>query len=208
MENKQGSLLSQFIYPLLVFLFVIFVSFTSFLTIKCYSAAAKLNCLQNTHELMRIKVYGASYSDAGNTVSASFSIIDSNGNEIAVFERSWSGSYLGAEFSRISLYGKNFVFPVRVFGKNRIADTGHRSQKGIRLEKYYNDYRQCMLLGHGSSLKERRELYWLSVFATKKYHLPQFSLVEYINLDLSTCKSETYYSVICDENGNLSVVEL
>ena len=205
--KKQG-IGSQFFIPLAVLLLISYVLFTCFVCLKSYRAASSLNCLQETHEIMRIKIYGSSYSAEGNTVSASFSIIDSNGNEISAIERSWPGSYLGAEFARVMLYDKVFVFPVRIFGKNRIADGGRLGNRGTRLEKYYNDYRQCMLLGHGSLYKDRRQLYWLSVFATKKYHLPQFSLVDYIQLDLSACKSETYYSVVCGENGSITVVEL
>ncbi|MBR1640557.1 MAG: hypothetical protein IJ688_14380 [Treponema sp.] len=206
--KKSGNLLSQFFFPLAVLLAVFYILFAIFVCLKSYSAAANLECLQNSHEIMRIKIYGSSYSTEGNTVSASLSIIDSNGNEISVIERSWSGSYLGAEFARVSLYGKNFVFPVSIFGKNNIYGSYSGWKKGTMLERYYNDYRQCMLLGHGSSYKDRRQLYWLSAFAVKKYPLPQFSMVDYISLDLSGCKSECFYSIICEEDGNISVIEL
>ncbi|MCR4579368.1 MAG: hypothetical protein K5681_03375 [Treponema sp.] len=208
--KKEGNLFSQFIIPFIVLLFISCILFNCFICLKTYTSAARLNCLQSSHEIMRIKIYGSSYSSSaeGNTVSASISIIDSNGNEISAIERSWSGSYLGASFAKISLYGKNFIFPMNIYGKKRIADNSISSSRGTKLEKYYNDDRQCMLLGHGSSYQERKSLYWISVFATKKYPIAQFSMVDYINLDLSGCKSEVYYSVICDENGNISVLEL
>lgn len=208
MGKKSANFFYHFFLPFFLLSIIIYILFTAFVCLKSYTAASTLTCMQTSHELMRIKIYGSSYSAEGSTVSASLSIIDSNGNEISAIERSWPGSYLGAEFARFRLYGKNFVFPVKVYGKNSVRENSTREQRGTRLEKYYNDYRQCMLLGHGSSYKDRALLYWLSVFSTKKYHLLQFSLVEYLNLDLSGCKSETYYSVICNEDGNLFVVEL
>ncbi len=206
--KKKGNLSGHFFLSLFLLLVAFYILFTAFVVFKSFYAAVSENSLQTTHELMRFKIYGSSYSSEGDTVSASISIIDSNGNEITSVERSWSGSYLGAYFAKISLYGKTFVFPVKVFGKSRIYQDVRSRFKGTHLEKYYNDFRQCMLLGHGSSYEDRRKLYWLSIFATNKYYLPQFGLVDYLSLDLSGCKSEVYYSVICDAEGNLSLGEL
>lgn len=204
--RRPRDVIPQFLVALVAVFFISYIAAASFLRARAIYAARNLDCLQNSHEIMRIKIYGSSSSSAGGTVSARLSVIDSNGNEISAIERSWPGSYLSLEFSRVSLYGKNFVFPVRVYGKERISErsrAGKSYNKGTHLEKYYDDYRQCMLLGHGSSAEERRMLRWLSVFATKKYPFMQFSLAEYIDLDLSGCKSEVYYSVICGADGSI-----
>ena len=42
-----------------------------------------------SEEYLRIKIYGSSYNDDGNTISGNFAIINENGLEIAVVERSW-----------------------------------------------------------------------------------------------------------------------
>ena len=206
--KKKANLSFQVISSLLLIFIILYLLFSVFIFIKAYTAAYSIRDLQNSHEIMRVKIYGSSYSSEGDTVSASISIIDSNGNEISTVERSWSGSYLGLVFAKISLYDKSFVFPMTVFGKSRIYQEAPSRFKGTHLEKYYNDFRQCMLLGHGSSNEERCKLYWLSAFATNKYLIPQFGLVNYISLDLSGCKSEVYYSVIFEANGNISLVEI
>ncbi len=159
-------------------------------------------------EFLRIKIYGSSSDSDGNTVSGTFSIIDSNGNEIAVIERSWSGSYLAVEFSRVGADGKYFVFPSRIYGKNRIIEERRERSKGTQLEKYYDDYGQCMLLGYGSSLKARKKLYRIAAFATGKYRLPAFGLITRFSIDLSACRPDRYYSISFSADGDYVVEEL
>lgn len=162
-------------------------------------------------EFLRIKIYGSSSDSASpsdSTVSGSFSIIDSNGNEIAVIERSWSGSYLAIEFARVSTGGKYFIFPSRIYGKNRIIEERSERSHGTLLEKYYDDYGQCMLLGYGSSLKNRRQLYKIAAFATGKYKVPGFGLVTKFSIDLSGCRPDRFYSISFNEDGSFSVTEL
>ena len=171
-------------------------------------------------EFLRIKIYGSSslssassvFSNTsvseGNTVSGTFSIIDSNGNEIAVIERSWSGSYLAVEFARVSAGGKYFIFPSRIYGKNRIIEERRERSKGTLLEKYYDDYGQCMLLGYGSTLRERKQLYRIAAFATGKYKVPRFGLATRFSVDLSNCRPDRYYSISFYSNGDYAVEEL
>lgn len=159
-------------------------------------------------EFLRIKIYGSSGSENSGTVSGTFSIIDSNGNEIAVIERSWSGSYLSVEFARVSVDGKYFIFPSRIYGKNRIIEERRERSHGTLLEKYYDDYGQCMLLGYGSSLDQRKKLYKIARFATGKYLVPTFGLVTRFSIDLSSCRPDRYYSISFTESGNYIVEEL
>ena len=120
--NKKNHFIKIFftIFTLIVFLFVLSV----INYISCLKSSQKLSFYSNNnHEIMRIKIYGSSTSKEGNTISGTFSIINMNGNEIAVIERSWNGSYLGVEFNKIKLNGHKFVFPIKVYGKENIIET-------------------------------------------------------------------------------------
>lgn len=204
--NKQNYLLKLF-SPLITIIIIAYIIFISWAYISCWNAAVSLS--QNVpQEFLRIKIYGSSEMENIGTVSGTFSIIDSNGNEIAAIERSWSGAYLSVEFARVSVKGKYFIFPSRIYGKNRIIEERHERSHGTLLEKYYNDYGQCMLLGYGSSLRQRKLLYKIASFATAKYPVPGFGLVERFSIDLSGCRADRYYSIRFSENGNYLVEEL
>ena len=206
-QNSFIKLVSQFF----TFFFVFYVIFVCWSAISCLNAAATMSG-NIPQEFLRIKIYGSSTDSDGSvgssTVSGTFSIIDSNANEIAVIERSWSGSYLAVEFARVGIDGKYFVFPSRIYGKNRIIEERRERSKGTHLEKYYDDYGQCMLLGYGSSLNARKKLYRIAAFATGKYKVPAFGLVTRFSIDLSGCRSDRYYSISFDENGRYVVQEL
>ena len=206
-QNSFVKLVSPF-FTLFIILYLIFVFWSA---VSCLNAAATLGG-NIPQEFLRIKIYGSSTDTDGSlgssTVSGTFSIIDSNANEIAVIERSWSGSYLAVEFARVGIDGKYFVFPSRIYGKNRIIVERRERSKGTHLEKYYDDYGQYMLLGYGSSLSARKKLYHIAAFATGKYKIPSFGLVTRFSIDLSGCRPDRYYSISFDENGQYVVEEL
>lgn len=154
---------------------------------------------------MHVLVYGS--SSEGNTVSANFSIIDSNGNEITTIERSWSGAYLEVQFNYVEFYGKTFYFPSKIYGKNHIFET-KKYRKTTTLEKYYDENGQCMLLGYGSSLKERKALYILSRFANGKYLVFDFNIPKKMIIDLSNCENNSFYSVSTNGYGDLAIYQL
>ncbi len=204
--KKQNYFIKLF-SPLVTLVVTAYVVFTCWCYLSCWNAAAGLS--QNIpQEFLRIKIYGSTFESEGNTVSGTFSIIDSNGNEIAVIERSWSGSYLAIEFALVNSNGKRFIFPSRIYGKNRIIEEGRERSHGTLLEKYYDDYGQCMLLGYGSSFKNRRQLYKIAALATGKYKVPTFGLVTRFSIDLSACRPDKYYSIRFNEDGNYLVEEL
>lgn len=179
-----------------------YIVFTCWAYLACWTSAAKLPS-NIPQESLRIKIYSK-----GETVSGTFSIIDSNGNEIAVIERSWAGSYLAVEFSRLRIDGKYFIFPSRIYGKNRIIEERRERSRGTLLEKYYDDYGQCMLLGYGSTLKQRKQLYKIAGFATGKYKVLTFGLVTRFSIDLSSCRPDKYYSIRFTADGNYILEEL
>lgn len=207
MKNKFNAI-KEFIVTvaaMLLFFWVIFV-FVSYLSI--YHAAGELE-QPNQQEYLRVRLYGSSSSPDGNTVSASFSIVDSAGNEIAAIERSWSGNYLSVDFVETSIKGKYFIFPLRIYGKERIMETNKDRHGGTLLEKYYDDNFQCLLPGYGSSLYERQELYKIARFATKKlYIVPAFGHTATYSIDLSECKTELYYSIQILPDGKIVVREI
>ncbi len=204
---KTENVFIRMLGYLFLLLLVFYIVANALLYLSSFNASHQLSENLN-QEFLRIKIYGSSTSAEGNTVSGTFSIIDTNGNEIAVIERSWSGAYLAVEFAQINLNGRYFVFPSRIYGKNRIIEERKERKKGISLEKYYNDYGQCMLLGYGSSLSERKALYKISVFATGKYPFLTFGLTSRYTIDLSGCKTDRYYTISSDKKGNLVINEL
>ena len=209
---KRPNDFIKLLSPLVTLAAVIYLIFTCWSYLACWNSAVSLPS-NIPQEFLRIKIYGSSsdLESSGNTagtVSGTFAIIDSNGNEIAVIERSWGGSYLAVEFARVSVDGKYFVFPSRIYGKNRIIEERRERSHGTLLEKYYDDYGQCMLLGYGSSLRQRKLLYKIAAFATGKYAVPNFGLVTRFSIDLSGCRPDRYYSIRFNEAGSFIVEEL
>ncbi len=204
-ESRKAKIVSAFI-NLFILILVFYIFFNFLLFFKCIVSFSKIPD-NKTCEYLRIKIYGSSSSDEGNTVSASFSIIDSNGNEIAVIERSWKGNYLCVEFEKASYKYKTVMFPSKIYGKEKIYEENVK-RRGTSLEKYYNDNGQCMLLGYGSSLKQRKALYNICVIATKKYPFYDFAISKNILIDLSMCKNDVYYSIVQNSRGELELQEL
>ena len=201
---KNSNSFIKLFTPLVTLAIVVYVVFTCWAYLACWTSAAALPS-NVPQEFFRIKIYG---SGSDETVSGTFAIIDSNGNEIAVIERSWSGSYLAVEFARVGIEGKYFIFPSRIYGKNRIVEERRERSHGTTLEKYYDDYGQCMLLGYGSSLKQRKQLYRIASFATGKYTIPVFGLATRFSIDLSACRPNRYYSISFSADGDYVVEEL
>ncbi|MCR4949189.1 MAG: hypothetical protein K6A15_08555 [Treponema sp.] len=201
---KNSNSFIKLFTPLVTLAIVVYVVFTCWAYLACWTSAAALPS-NVPQEFLRIKIYG---SGSDETVSGTFAIIDSNGNEIAVIERSWSGSYLAVEFARVGIEGKYFIFPSRIYGKNRIVEERRERSHGTTLEKYYDDYGQCMLLGYGSSLKQRKQLYRIASFATGKYTIPVFGLATRFSIDLSACRPDHYYSISFSSDGSYILDEL
>lgn len=206
MTSKRSvvvSFFSTFITTILLFL----ICYNCFTYLLCYSVSKKVQ-MPREQEFLRFMIYGSSYNSEGDTVSGSISILDSNRNEIAVIERSWTGSYLSIEFDECNFAGVTYFFPKRIYGKENITETRTDRRKGTDLERYYDENGQCMLLGYGSTYRERHHLYRLAKFATKKVPVLDWGRRNTYIIDLSPCKTETYYSIRRDTFGNLVIEEL
>lgn len=194
MSNLKKRHKKLFFVILSIYFFYAAIIYTKF-----FLAVYKINEQQN-QDFMILKIYGNSSLKDGNTVSARFSILDSNQNTITELERSWSGNYLAVNFARINLFDKEFIFPTKIFAKEKIFEN---SKNGINLEKYYNENNQCMLFSQNHSIKNRKRLYLISRFANKKYLVPTFNLIKNSTINLSECKNDIFYIISCDKNGNL-----
>lgn len=191
-------------FKLLQLIFAFYLIYAGVIYIKVFRAAKSVNEIQN-QEFLRFTIYGSSSSEEGNTVSARFAIIDSKGNEITEIERSWNGNYLAVEFNQLELADKYFIFPSKIFAKNRIIEGSKGRKKGTRLEKYYGENNECILLGKNSLKKNRLELYTISQFTNKNFLVPTFGFVNTYTLDLSDCEPDVFYVISCDSKGKLTL---
>lgn len=188
-------------------LWAFYILYAGIIYIKIYISANNSYEIQN-QEFLHFTIYGSSTSEEGNTVSARFSIIDTKGNSITEIERSWSGNYLAVEFNQAKLDGKYFIFPSRIFAKDRIIEGDKKRKQGTQLEKYYEDNRECILLGKNSTKKNREDLYIISRFTNKNYYVPTFGFVNTYILDLSNCEADCFYTISCNNSGKLTLQKM
>ena len=209
--NKTRSKISKFFTYFATILFALTLLYflaAGIIYMNVYLSAKNIP-QYHFNEYVRVMIYGSSELENENkTISANFSIIDSNGNEIAWFERSWNGSYLSVEFSEINLAGKYYIFPTKIYGKDRILDNKVRGHKYTDLEKYYNENGVCILLGAGVPENDRKDLFYLSKFATGKLPVYNFGKTHVFSVDLSGCENGRYYSIHLNSRGGIEIEEL
>lgn len=206
-QKNAKDVIKEFLISLLSVVVISYILFNFYTLYSVWNASKQLTPLSQ-QEYIRFTIYGSSSSNDGNTISASFSIVDTNGNEIAKIERSWTGNYLAVEFTETAFAGNEFVFPSTIYGRDRIMQTSSRSTKKTSLEKFYDDNGQCLLLGFGSTYQARNNLYTIARFANKKLPVFTFGRVSTYTLDLSSCKINRYYSIQRIANDKLIIVEL
>ena len=206
-SNPTWIIISDFLSSLLGVLIILWVLFCCYSFFSVWNACSQIS-QPVQQEFLRIRIFGSSSSADGNTISAEFSIVDTNGNEIAAIERSWSGNYLGLEFSEVDFNGEYFLFPSQIYGKERIMESKPAKNKSTTLEKYYDENHQCMLLGFGSTFEERNKLYKIARFATNHFLVLSFGHVKSYSLDLSNCRINTWYSIQRTADGNLIILEI
>ena len=207
-QRTKASEIKEFLINLVFVIFCCWVLFFFVSYLSVLKAASEIRQPEQ-QEFIRVRLYGSSSSPDGNTVSAAFSIVDTAGNEIAAIERSWSGNYLSVDFVETSIRDKYFIFPVSIYGKQRILETKKDKHGGTLLEKYYDDNGQCLLLGYGSSLYERQALYKIARFAMNRFLIiPRFGHTTTYSVDLSECKTDVYYSIQILPDGRIVVMEI
>lgn len=204
MKKKSGFIFSAIgiILSSLVFLYILY---TGIVYLQCYSSAKNIP-QYHFREHMRIMIYGSSVTEEGNTISAKISIVDTTGNSIAVIERSWSGSYLAVEMNQFEMAGKTFLFPSKIYGKNKILENRNFHKKYTNLEKYYNENGLSLLLGNLVPKTDRRDLCNISRFATKKVPVIDFGFTDTFVIDLSNCVPNRYYSICTNAKGGIDII--
>jgi len=161
----------------------------------------------SSEEYFRIKIYGSSYTEDGKTISANFAILNEDGNEIAVIERSWSASYLSLDFKEITMDNKKFVFPQSIYGRDDFLQSNYKANQGTSLVKYYTENKECILLGHKSTKEDRHKLYKITAFALGK-NIFSLKYKKTVTVDLSSCINGKYYSIVRVPSGNYLIREL
>lgn len=169
-----------------------------------YKSSEKLTSFY-VREPLRFKIYGHSFKDELNTISARFEILDRTGQEITAIERSWTGSYLAVEFINVHLNSKEYIFPYNIYGKEKIFEKNKIQKKGSKLAKYYIDDNECLLFGKFASEKLRKYLYRIYVISNPEFPLLKFGNTSKITIDLSNCIPDKYYSIIMNEKGEFSI---
>lgn len=204
---KKKKYILSIIISIFVTIVIAYVLLTVSSYLLCLNTVKQLPAIKK-QEFLRVKVYGSTYSETGNTISAIFSLMDSSENEIATIERSWSGSYLAVEFAEVKIQDKIYTFPSKIYSKNKIIQEKEEVKRGTNLEKYYNFNNQCMLFTKGYTVEDRRNFYRLSKYATEKYPLFNLGQIRTYSVDLSNCKPYKYYSVWADSKGKVYVSEI
>lgn len=198
-----------FIFTFLIVFFLLFIIIFSVYLFQFVYVKKIVSELPEyaSEEYLRIKIYGSSYNDDGNTISGNFAIINENGLEIAVVERSWSGSYLAVDFKEIKMGDKTFIFPEKIYGRDHILQYSHKPNKGTSLGKYYNENGEFILLGYKSTKNLRKKYYKIASFALGK-NIFSLKYKKTFTIDLSSCINGKYYSIVRVPSGNYLLREL
>jgi len=203
--NKKNGLIFSILGITLSSAVFLYLLFTGIVYLQCYSAAKNIP-QYHFSEHMRFMIYGSTPTEQGNTISAKITIVDSVGNNIAVIERSWSGSYLAVEMNQFEMAGKTFIFPSKIYGKDKILENRNFHKKYTNLEKYYNENGYSLLLGNLVPDTDRRDLCTISEFATKKVPVIDFGFTDTFVIDLSNCLPNKYYSICTNAKGGIDIV--
>lgn len=173
--------------------------------VRCFSAAKEISPID--YQIMRVKFYGSSDVDGENMVSANFSILDLQGNDCAVIERSWKGSYLFLTFRTAEFAGRTFCFPEKIYGSKTINGRGSSSfgAGGTCLYPYYIDGGECFLRGRAIPARQRKKLFHLAKFAFSPLSLllKGFSKKHIVNL--SSLMTDETKSIFCNADGSVYV---
>lgn len=170
----------------------VFLMWELFFFLKCYSIVSKIP--QDNNQVLRIMLFGSSDNPDGETVSAKISVLDRNGGEVAVIERSWPEPYLSVDFRSAQFLNRQYFFPYIIYGSSTVASykSFFRRNYGSNLSRYYIENGQCLM---GIDQFQKKGLFYIFYFALNKN-----------TVSLSSCKTGIYYGVFV-EDGRLTVHE-
>lgn len=177
--------------------------------VRCFRAAELAEA--GAYQLMRIVVYGSSLSAEGETVSANISILDAEGNDCAVIERSWNGTSLSVDFVRAEFSGRRFFLPlaVRASGAAAVRPRLPRAASGSSsLMHYYLKDGRCCLPGSGGSDAGRKALFQSARFVLNPLSLAfRLGYASRCSVSLAQCGSGAYYGIFVEDGGRLELRE-
>lgn len=205
--TKKISYFSMVLFNIVFSFFLFFFILNGILFGLCFAASDKIPTID--YQIMRINIFGFSNNNGENTVSAHISILDMQGNDCAVIERSWNGSYLHVTFKTSEFYDKKYYFPEKIFNTDTTfySDSLLNGNRGTKLTSYYLENKQCYLLGSESSFWQRKYMYLLAKFAFSPLSYIASGFSQKYSVDLSECETGIIYGIFIDSNGNISLKE-
>lgn len=191
------AIMFNVIFSSVLFFFVL----NSILFGLCFPAGKSL--FSPEYQILRIHILGSIDSFSERAVSAKIAILDMEGNDCAVIERSWNGNYLFVSFRTAEFDGKTFFFPDRIYGSE--AQTAKKSigarKSGTRLFPYYTEQNQCFLPGSRSALTHRRNMFILARFAFSPLASVASGFSERYIVNLSECGTDKDYGIFVGSDG-------
>lgn len=186
---------------------LLFLVYTAFMYAKCFGAAERLPSVVG-YSVVRLMIYGASFAEGDDTVSAHITILDTAGRECVTVERSWNGASLSIDFVSAEIAGKKFIFPFRIFGKETVSTYARLSRKSrtTKLPSYYIENGECILFGNNTTQADRKNLFTLASFTFNPLSQAIVGFSKKYTVDLSQCQPGTYYSIVTGTDGSLSIV--
>ena len=193
------TVLFNVIFSFVLFFFVL----NAVLFGLCFPAGTMLPLPE--YQILRVNVLSKSQSFSGSSVSARIAILDMQGNDCAVIERSWNGDYLYLTFRTAEFNGKTFFFPEKIYGsESAVLKKSFGSHKrGTNLLSYYLENNQCFLTGNRSSYLHRKNMFILARFAFSPMAAVASGFSSRYTVNLSECEPGKDYGVFTGSEDGL-----
>lgn len=191
------AIMFNVIFSSVLFFFVL----NSILFGLCFPAGKSL--FSPEYQILRIHILGSIDSFSERAVSAKIAILDMEGNDCAVIERSWNGNYLFVSFRTAEFDGKTFFFPDRIYGSENQAakNTAGAEKGGTKLFPYYCEHKQCFLPGGRSSPADRRNMFVLARFAFSPLASVVSGFSGRYTVRLFECETDKDYGIFAGRGG-------
>ena len=190
---------------------VIRITVSVFLGILAFAVALSLYSLirleysssrledERCFSVMDVIIYGSS----SESVSGSFKVLDSESHTIAELERSWQSDRVCIDFISIKLKKGYVYLPYRIYG-NRPGSV----KSGINLKRYYFSGCRCLLYGNNIDPEEKKLLSFVSRSAFNSRVRLLSSRIDFVTLDLSSCKSGIEYLIQGSPDGKINLLPI
>lgn len=187
--------------------FFLILTFSDYISVQILKSNSKEIFTLSEYPIMQIEFFGKS-EDAGlKTLSAKISILDLQGSEIAVVERSWKNDGIEILFKKVKFDDKVFYFPQKVYGKNYDGSKNlwNIETSGTNFIPYYLENKKSLI--YNSSNEESKKIYKIADFAFYKFSFFKNKYCSDKIIDLTHLKSGSVYTILIDSSGELKVVD-